>query len=644
MTRTHFNKSIASCVVALFFSVGLAVAETSSSFLLDNVQLVPAGGVLISSATITATSAIGDPADIFQTLVEPTITADTGLHPAGFFIEDLFSAYSPVGGHEDVVFSDTNGTNVSSVGFHIQDPVHLTQLVIGLANDNIAGPDNDNRTCSNIRLYASLSPGTLMDELVADIAIDPEYTDAYGGSQIVVDIPLGVDARYFHVEFLEPRNSGVRVFEIDGYGDVLYSDPTCPPAIVSCSPVSSNVVEMVVNAPGPANRYYLQGTTGLLPGSEPWARVAHSDNGVDPFIFTNLAYSASDTATGTNEVIYVQANKSTEFLKVFGDGERSATIAKELEDYFDNVNPPYLSVERKDALYRVDALLNHHPFPYDGWLKDFFLGRYRKAINGIKNTDVQTGAVIWNVYNMAYVVKTKEVTVAFDLIRLPSSLRGALADEWYETLAKEIVDLCDVLFVSHIHGDHADEFVAGEFIRQGKQVIAPSNVFVASDFYDDLLHLPADGAETNLWVPGRGVGLSLRIYPGHQQISATGAVENNFTVATLPNGIAVAHSGDQFWADDFGWIDTVYNDVAVDVLMVNNWTLWPDRLLDGLRPTITLPGHVNEMNHDVGGRIPFWKGYLSWENAKSEVVHLFWGEPFRVAGSMRTVSTSELEE
>jgi len=38
------------------------------------------------------------------------------------------------------------------------------------------------------------------------------------------------------------------------------------------------------------------------------------------------------------------------------------------------------------------------------------------------------------------------------------------------------------------------------------------------------------------------------------------------------------------------------------------------------------------MNHGIGGRIPFWKSYRSWKNTKNEVVHLFWGEPYRVKG------------
>ena len=583
----------------------------------------------VLAATIAAKSAIGNPSDLFQVLAQPSITADTGvMNPLGYYIEDLFSVYAPTG-REDVVFLDANGSNISSIDFHLQDPVNLTQLVVGLANDHVTGPDNDNRTCSNIKVYASLSLGTLMDEVVADIAIDPEYTDAYGGSQIVVDIPLDVEARYFHLEFLEPRNSGVRVFEIDGYGDVLYSDPTLPATILSCSSLPGNVVKMVVDAPSSLDRYYLKSTTDLPAGPVFWKRAAHSDDGVNAFVTTNVSYSTVEIATGTNRVIYAQANHSSEFLNIFGNGERSGTISRELEDYFDQTSPPYNSVERRNALYQIDALVNHHSLPYDDWLRDFFLSRYRKAIDGIKNTDVQTGAVIWNVYNMAYVVKTPEITVAFDLTRLAPALRDESYPEQYEMLAKEIVDLCDILFVSHIHSDHADAFVAGEFISQGKPVLAPSSVFFNENFYNDVTHLPRNGQIANLYISG--MWIPVRTYPGHQAVTSTTAVENNVTVVTLPNGITVAHSGDQSWQADFSWIDTVHNDVSIDVFMVNTWTLDPDRLHAGLLPSITLLGHINEMGHGIGiegGRIPFWKSYFFWETVGSTAIHPFWGEPY----------------
>ena len=306
---------------------------------------------------------------------------------------------------------------------------------------------------------------------------------------------------------------------------------------------------------------------------------------------------------------------------------QNLVFSEELESYFDDEKPGYHSIERRNALYLVDAL-THYPSPHDDCLKEMFLSRYKKALDRIKKTEVKTGAVLWNIYNLSYVVKTSDMTVAFDLIRLPPSLRKEGDEETHNKLAKEMVELCDILFVSHIHGDHADSFVAREFLSQNKPVITHSGVFKENDFYDRVTHWPVDGKESKFVVSGVDAEILLRIYPGHQAISSDEAVGNNFTVVTLPGNITVAHSGDQSWEDDFKWLDTLYKDVDIDILMVNTWTLWPERVVKGLKPNVVLPGHINEMGHGIGTRIPFWKSYRSWQDTENKVIHLFWGEPY----------------
>lgn len=86
------------------------------------------------------------------------------------------------------------------------------------------------------------------------------------------------------------------------------------PSIVSSSMVSGNVMKLVVDAPSDASRYWPEGVSDLVSGS--WATVAHSDDGVNAFVVTNLAYS---TAEGSNEVIYVQAVNPAGFFKVVGE-------------------------------------------------------------------------------------------------------------------------------------------------------------------------------------------------------------------------------------------------------------------------------------------------------------------------------------
>ena len=83
------------------------------------------------------------------------------------------------------------------------------------------------------------------------------------------------------------------------------------PTIIGWS-ISNNVMRMVVDAPGSVDRFHPEATTNLMSGV--WGGVAHSDDGVNPFVVTNLTYS---TAEGTNEVIYVNAtNNAAEFFKI----------------------------------------------------------------------------------------------------------------------------------------------------------------------------------------------------------------------------------------------------------------------------------------------------------------------------------------
>ena len=303
-------------------------------------------------------------------------------------------------------------------------------------------------------------------------------------------------------------------------------------------------------------------------------------------------------------------------------------FSEELEEYFDNEEPGYHSIERKNALYLADSLA-HYPFPHDDSLKEMFLNRVRKALDSIRETKVETGVVVWNIYNMSYIVKTKDITIAFDLIRLTHSLIKENDEDTHNNLTQKMIELCDVLFVSHNHDDHADPFVAKEFLAQNKPVIAVDDAFRQEDFSSGITRWPTDGAEREYMVPNINTQILLRIYPGHQAIEPEVAIDNNFTVITLPDNITIAHSGDQCWKYDFTWIDSVHKDVDIDVLMINTWTAFPDRLVKGVRPNIILPGHINEMSHEIGFRIPFWKSYSNWQKEGNKVVHLFWGESYK---------------
>lgn len=307
--------------------------------------------------------------------------------------------------------------------------------------------------------------------------------------------------------------------------------------------------------------------------------------------------------------------------------EQNTAFIEEIESYLDDGVSTFNSDERRRMQFLVDAV-THTPFLYHKRLKNFYKTRFIDVLESISTTKVEEGVVIWNIYNMSYVVKTPKITIAFDLIRIPEVLCEKEDKEMRTNLAIDLAELCDVLFVSHIHSDHADPFVASEFILNNKPVVAPVGVFKDQDFYQKILRLSADGKENSLKINNLEDEINVQIYPGHQAISVDEAINNNFTVLTFKDSISIAHTGDQSWNEDFKWIDNLHKEVTVDVLLVNTWTASPQRISNGVKPKVILPGHINEMSHKISGRIPYWKSYNLWKDVDSKVIYLFIGEPF----------------
>ncbi len=76
----------------------------------------------------------------------------------------------------------------------------------------------------------------------------------------------------------------------------------------------------------------------------------------------------------------------------------------------------------------------------------------------IRSTKVTRGAVIWKLYNMGYIVKTKDACFALDL-----NQRGS----------EQLADVLDFAVVSHIHGDHNNTIFLDAMIAAGKKVYTP---------------------------------------------------------------------------------------------------------------------------------------------------------------------------
>ena len=323
-------------------------------------------------------------------------------------------------------------------------------------------------------------------------------------------------------------------------------------------------------------------------------------------------------------------------------------VDKTLGDVPPRIPEPH---ERRLALLLLDAVV-HEPYaPNRPEVQQFYHRRMERAVKEIEEKQVSEGAVIWRLYNHGFVVRTKTVTLAFDLYRGPNGFRlddpangkRNVPTEGFpisEALAERLARQCDVLFVSHRHGDHADPFVARAFLAQGKPVVSPPDAFQGEDFQPQITQLKRE-AHTLQELPIRGGTLVLKVvvYPG-QQYQGSG-VPNNVVVVFTPEGMSFAHNGDEIndpypqYQEDFKWIDEVHNHHRIDVLMTNCWLNDIYRLTRGFDPALVIPAHENELGHPAYDRVPYWGdsaflnlNYPQLLASDYPVLPMMWGESF----------------
>ena len=289
---------------------------------------------------------------------------------------------------------------------------------------------------------------------------------------------------------------------------------------------------------------------------------------------------------------------------------------------------------RRSALMLLDGVFHDKYAPQRSPVQVFFKTRMKKAIEEIEQTEILNGAHIWKLYNDGFVIRTKTVTIGFDLIRGESArAEGFLVSEDY---MERLINQCDVLFISHKHGDHAQEWVAQSFISKGKPVVAPPEVWKDKPFYKSITHLERiPNVIQALPVQGGKQALKVVVYPGHQGED----IENNVSLVITPEGLSFSQMGDQSNLDDFKWIDEVGNNHAVDVLMPNCWTTDIVRVAKGFKPTVIITGHENEMGHSIDHREPYWLTYQRREGSDrfggsskigydTPLILMTWGESY----------------
>ncbi|MBI2424144.1 MAG: hypothetical protein HYV27_15035 [Candidatus Hydrogenedentes bacterium] len=322
-------------------------------------------------------------------------------------------------------------------------------------------------------------------------------------------------------------------------------------------------------------------------------------------------------------------------------------------------HPPVVPepLERRLALAVMDGLLHDVYAPNRPPIQAFYQRRIEQLTGAMEATQVQEGARIWKLYNHGFIVRTATVTLGFDLHRGVAGFRVndpkegkssvpspgfPIRQDFVERIARQ----CDVLFISHLHRDHADDAFAQAFIDQGKPVVAPPGVFPNSDLATKLTVLPREaGLLQRLPIQNGARELELVVYPGQQYQS--GGPPNNVVLVFTPEKMSFAHNGDQIndpypeYQEDFKWIDQVHEKYDVDVLMTNCWTNDIFRFTRGFDPKLVLPGHQNELGHPIWDRVPYWGdaeflklNYPELLASDYPVLVMTWGESYHYIPAM----------
>jgi len=287
--------------------------------------------------------------------------------------------------------------------------------------------------------------------------------------------------------------------------------------------------------------------------------------------------------------------------------------------------PPQIeeSLERRAALLLLDTVLHDPEAPGYASVQAFFIRRTQAVIAALQEERVTRGARLWKLYDHGFIVRTASTTIAFDIVTGKHVNKdGFLLPE---DVVEEIARQCDILFISHVHADHADQHVAEAFIRNGKPVLVPEGLWENRPFNDHLVRLKREaGTVQTVPIHENADRLSVINYPGHQGERTL----NNVVVVTTPEGLTFAHTGDQAYDKDFQWIDTVAETQRIDILLPNCWTPDMPRVIAGFRPALVVPGHENELSHTIDHREPHWLNRVRLGNEAARAVCMTWGESY----------------
>ncbi|MDR1555734.1 MAG: hypothetical protein LBS88_01715 [Tannerellaceae bacterium] len=279
---------------------------------------------------------------------------------------------------------------------------------------------------------------------------------------------------------------------------------------------------------------------------------------------------------------------------------------------------PEAGIERKLALSALDALLHDtHSDKGEAFYRYMeFVGQ--RIVDALKKEKNPKEIRFFRFYNHGFIVRTPTITIGIDLIKGGSQEKPFFTD----SLMRSIVSQCDILFVTHAHGDHANFSVAKMFCEQNKPVIVPTGLWEN----ESPCIKPIRGASVvkeSFSLPGLKAPLVFYVFPGHQD-----DMLNNVYAIVTPEGKTVMHTGDQSNTGDLKWIAQIRNQVKTDVLLAHCWMRPLNEIITAIQPALVISGHENEMGHTIDHREAYWLTFRRMANIKPPYIVMAWGESY----------------
>lgn len=289
-----------------------------------------------------------------------------------------------------------------------------------------------------------------------------------------------------------------------------------------------------------------------------------------------------------------------------------------LDEEKPSVNPP--SKARMAALYLMDQMLHDTRLDGSPIVAGFLDQRMQRVLDDFSEP-LAEGMKVYKLYNDGWIVRTPSVTIGWDIYR-GGKVKDADRSLMSDSLAKALADRCDILFLTHNHGDHVDPFVIECFLEQQKPVVAPAEILP-----DDqrIQHVRQPQIWQDDFKAGNGATLKATIVPGHQD-----HLQNNIYIVTVPEGYTVSSSGDQWLKDDLDMVLNLQGKVPeVDVFMPICWAARLPEFCQSVGAKVVLTGHENELgHHSIDHREAYWLSYNKLEGFPIPNSLMTWGESF----------------